>query len=67
MNEMMDKALWRRGEVMDYLGVGWRTMKRMVATGVLTPRYIGRKKHRKGGGCRALFLRDEVMRVLGES
>jgi len=51
------KALLRRGEVMEWLGLADHEMTAWVKEGVLIPRYLRK-------GARAFFVRKDIEKIL---
>lgn len=51
-----DRMLWRRRDVMEFLGVSDQVMTQLVSAGTLNPVYL-----REGG--RAFYCRNEVVRL----
>lgn len=58
MNELPDKALLRRGEVVAFLGVSEQVMTKMIEAETLTPVYLFGKRQGK-----AYFTRVQVLKV----
>jgi hypothetical protein len=66
----MEKALMRRAEVMEILGLSWWAIRKAIADGVLTPVYLTGKRSRstirKGQKKRRAYYRTiEVRKLAG--